>query len=97
MSVRAKFLCNSVAIDKRPWAPVDPETGQRDWAKREDQEQRTFNFTPVGDDPTGGENRKFWEASPSGSLQLGCVNEDVWPFFEVGETYYLDFTKAPPG
>lgn len=46
-------------------------------------------FTPVtsGSD----ENKKFWEATPSGLLSVGTVKESA---FEVGKEYYLDITAA---
>lgn len=46
-------------------------------------------FVPV---TTGSEeNEKFFAATPSGSLEVDTVVPDV---FEVGKTYYLDFTPA---
>ena len=39
----------------------------------------------------GEEAKKFFAASPSGSLTLQTVRED---HFEVGKCYYLDFTPA---
>ncbi len=38
------------------------------------------------------ENKSFFEATPSGMLELGSVKEDL---FEIGKEYYLDFTLAP--
>jgi hypothetical protein len=37
------------------------------------------------------ENKKFFECTPVGSLEIGQYKEDV---FEVGKEYYLDLTKA---
>lgn len=37
----------------------------------------------------------FWNASPSGSLELGCINLVAADRFELGKEYYLDFTPAP--
>lgn len=58
-------------------------------------EKRTLNFTPVTNDKTP-ENKTFWQYTPSGSLQLGTVNEEAWKQFELGKEYYLDFTPAEP-
>ena len=37
------------------------------------------------------ENKKFFAATPSGSLEVSTVRED---FFTVGQSYYLDLTPA---
>lgn len=37
------------------------------------------------------ENDKFFEFTPSGSLEIGTYKEDN---FEVGQEYYLDITKV---
>lgn len=36
----------------------------------------------------------FWEATPSGRLELDICNEVAAKFFEPGKTYYLDFSAA---
>jgi hypothetical protein len=67
-----------------------------DWQKTTPTEKRTLNFTPVTantNDPKE-ENSRFWDASPSGSLQLGTINPEAWSQFELGKEYYLDFTPA---
>ena len=55
-------------------------------------EMQTVKMSPV----TGGseENKTFWDASPSGELRLGVINQAAWSAFELAEEYYLDFTKA---
>jgi hypothetical protein len=40
------------------------------------------------------ENNTFAKFSPSGSLSLTVMNPALLGKFEVGEEYYLDFTKA---
>lgn len=40
------------------------------------------------------ENTKFWQASPSGRLELGCINQEAADAFELGKEYYIDFIKA---
>ena len=85
MTVRAKFRLNSYTtemVDK--W--VDGKVVGRE-------EKRTLNFTPVYG--TGSEeNKAYWDATPSGSLQLGVVNQEAWRQFELGKSYYLDFNAA---
>ena len=43
-----------------------------------------------------GENKDFNDATPYGELIIG-IHGDVpaATFFEVGEDYYMDFTKSP--
>jgi hypothetical protein len=47
-------------------------------------------FHPVtGDSP---ENKEFFAATPSGRIEVSTVRAD---HFEVGKSYYVDFTEAP--
>lgn len=49
-------------------------------------------FSPVwGHGPDEEENKKFWEATPSGVLELNCTKEQ---FFECGRHYYIDILPA---
>lgn len=47
-------------------------------------------FMPVSGD-LGSENKRFWDATPSGTFELTTVKEMP---FRVGEEYYLDITPA---
>jgi hypothetical protein len=78
MSVRAKFICNSI-------------TSQKHWDSSKG-ETKTIKLTPV----TSGseENKAFYEATPSGSIQLLTLNEEAAKNFELGKSYYVDFTPA---
>lgn len=51
---------------------------------------QTFKFFPV----TNGseENKRFFDSTPSGNLELGVVNPEV--SFDIGSEYYLDLTKV---
>jgi hypothetical protein len=40
------------------------------------------------------ENKRFWAATPSGSVELHSVQADV---FAVGREYYLDFREVGDG
>jgi hypothetical protein len=40
------------------------------------------------------ENEKFYRYSPSGSIELGTVNEEAAKQFEIGKEYYVDFNPA---
>jgi hypothetical protein len=43
---------------------------------------------------SGGEDWDFAQATPEGQVMLLIDNEDMLGFFEPGEKYYADFTKA---
>ena len=97
-TVRAKFRLNSYTTELHSKYPHTREKSghpgvmETDFSKPEPVEKRTLNFTPVSG--SEGENKVFWDATPSGSLQLGVVNPEAWKAFELGAEYYLDFTKA---
>ncbi len=40
------------------------------------------------------ENARFTEATPWGTIQLGISNPAALTQFEVGKSYYVDFTPA---
>lgn len=93
MAVRAKFRLNSFTTELHNQYPHKDANGNIDYSRPEPVEKRTLNMTPVqsGDTP---EDKAFWDASPSGSMQLGVVNQDAWKHFELGKCYYVDFTPA---
>lgn len=78
MAVRAKFFVRAI-------------TRTLHWDKSKGT-VATIQLSPV----TGGseENKAFFEASPSGSIDLGTVNEAAAEQFELGKEYYIDFTQA---
>lgn len=45
---------------------------------------------------TGGseENKGFYKYTPYGEIKLNTLNEAAAKYFELGEEYYIDFTKA---
>ena len=51
------------------------------------------SLSAVTDDGTP-ENKSFNTATPSGDLKMWIDNPDAVDFFEVGKTYYLDFSKT---
>jgi hypothetical protein len=91
MSVRAKFKVDKIErslISRR----VEDKDGKPQSAPCE---MRTVVMTPVhGNNDPNHENTKFWQASPSGHLELGCVNLEASEQFELGREYYIDFTPA---
>ena len=48
---------------------------------------------PVGDDTP--ENKKFWDATPSGRIEMDVLNPEAIEGFEVMKEYYVDFTEVP--
>lgn len=91
MGVRAKFRLNSYTTELHSGGKY--EDGK--YVEGPKVEKRTLNFTPVGS--SGGasqEDKTFWDATPSGSLQMGTVNPEAWQHFEIGKSYYLDFSPA---
>lgn len=66
-------------------------TRQQGWSGHK--EVQSVKLQPVG----GGsdENKAFYAATPSGSIELSVVNETVGRHFDIGDEFYVDFTKAP--
>ena len=85
MVVRAKFRLNSYTTELYDKWVDNKSVGKV--------EKRTLNFTPVYGSGSK-ENGAFWDATPTGSLQLGIVNQDAWEHFELDKSYYLDFTPV---
>lgn len=54
---------------------------------------KVFGLTAVYDDGIE-ENKRFAKATPSGSMEMQIDNPPAAEFFELGKSYYLDFTKA---
>lgn len=93
MPVRAKF--GLVRYEQSQWKGKIDESKAWTPENVETKEMRTMIFQPVyGNSDPNHENTKFWKSSPSGELRLGTVNKEVWPQFELGKEYYLDFTEA---
>lgn len=46
---------------------------------------------PVTGGAGNAENDSFFASTPSGSIEVAAVRDDL---FEVGQTYYVDFTPA---
>lgn len=40
------------------------------------------------------ENKEFFKWTPCGQIQIGTINEGALAQFEVGKSYYVDFTQA---
>lgn len=73
---RCKFYCQSV-------------TKQVGWGNHKFTYSVSFNA--VHSDDENSENKKFWDATPGGTVSLQCIYPDL---FNVGKEYYVDFTPV---
>lgn len=88
---RAKFTVN--AIERTVGSKeVVGDDGKRTWVPAEMWTVRLNSVYGNGDPEH--ENTKFWQASPSGSIQLSMVNQAAAEVFELGKDYYVDFRAA---
>ncbi|UAK24331.1 hypothetical protein [Sphingomonas nostoxanthinifaciens] len=62
--------------------------------KQEDGEGRVVKFHTVYSEEVQSEDGRFTKATPWGSLEMLVDNPDAALQFEVGKSYYLDFTPA---
>lgn len=65
-------------------------TRQQGWAGHK--EIQTVRLQPV----TGNseENKRFYAATPGGAIELSAIPEAVGAEFDIGDEFYVDFTKA---
>ena len=70
---------------------VESITRKRGWG--DIKEVHDVDLTPVCSGSE--ENKKFFAATPSGSIRLTCANAAATDQFELGKEYYVDFTPAP--
>jgi opacity protein-like surface antigen len=80
MTMRAKFKVQSI-------------TQQANWNKPGGS-LYTLQLHPVSSGSD--ENKKFFEATPGGQIQLSVVNEEIGKHFPIGAEVYVDFTPASP-
>ncbi len=90
--IRAKFQCNT--ITQTMGGRHREIQGEQKYVP---EPVYTIEMAPVYESDAGknAENKKFWDASPSGKLELQCVLKEVIEHFEVGKYYYLDIVEAP--
>lgn len=50
----------------------------------------TYQLSPVYG---SNENKVYWDATPSGSIEV-CIVKDKGKLFEVGKAYYIDITEV---
>lgn len=49
-------------------------------------------FRAVYSERADDENKRFWDATPSGEFKVATVIQMPW---EIGKMYYIDVTEAP--
>lgn len=82
MAVRAKFKVTSIA--KREHYNRNP-----------DGSIRTIDDIKLHPVTSGSEeNKRFFDATPGGDITLSCLNPEASQQFEIGKSYYIDFTAA---
>lgn len=103
MSVRCKFRVISIAHTEgsRPKLDADGKpvmkktSGGHEYPEHEPCPMATIKLAPVyGNGDPQHENTKFWQASPSGSFELGTVNVAAVEQLRLGGEYYIDITPA---
>lgn len=78
MTVRAKFTVQSV-------------TQQKHW----DAAKWSLSIVKLQPVISGSEeNQSFYEATPCGGIELGMLNDAAAAQFELGKSYFVDFTPA---
>lgn len=55
-----------------------------------------IEMAPVYSEDPKHENKLFWDATPSGRLEMTIRNETAAEVFVKNAEYYLDFTQATP-
>lgn len=54
--------------------------------------QQTVRFFPVYAET--GENKAFWDATPSGEIRMTINNRNAFGEFKRGRKYYVDFIET---
>lgn len=55
----------------------------------------SLRASPVYSSDPAHENKKFWDATPSGKLELNCANSAALAGFKPGDELYVDVSLAP--
>lgn len=82
MSVRAKFFI--IALEPfYPRSDGQPTGG-------------TVKLRPVYSQDPSHENKAFWDATPSGLIEMSINNPTAFDFFakRMGKEFYIDFAEA---
>lgn len=93
MAVIARFKVSRFESGMYDKARYEDRDGQKVYVGSDRQEMRTVILHPVYSDDPNSENKKFWEASPSGEIKLGTVNQAAWQEFDLDGEYEVIFRK----
>lgn len=55
----------------------------------------SLRASPVYSSDPKSENKAFWDATPSGKLELNCANAKALAGFKPGDELYIDISLAP--
>ncbi len=93
MTIRAKFRLNSYETRMHRGDRL-PGTASNDYSDAAFTivETRTLKLSVVSSGSD--ENKRFFQSTPTGSLELSMVSPDTWGHFKLNGEYYLDFTPA---
>jgi hypothetical protein len=91
--VRAKFKCVSVGLSYSHTEKADGTFCQPGTPDSRAVLASTWKFAPVYSNDKSSENNRFWQATPSGSLDL-MTTKLPHDAFEPGKEYYLDITEV---
>lgn len=90
-AVRCKFRCDNVGKSfYNRSEQVDDGEGGKKWVNTPGF-LYTVKMNPVYSDKPDSENKKFWDATPQGSFEMGAIHNGM---FEPGKEYYIDITPA---
>ncbi|GAB3303797.1 hypothetical protein [Hymenobacter tenuis] len=53
-----------------------------------------IGMAPVYSDDPNHENKKYWNATPAGTIFLGVSNEQAFAGYATGDEVYVTFDKA---
>jgi hypothetical protein len=96
-TVRCKFKVESITRTLNHSYPHKTNNGSTDYNRPEEVELWTVRMFPVyGNSDPNHENTKFWEATPSGSFELGTVNKKAVEQLRLGGEVYVDLTPCDP-
>jgi hypothetical protein len=98
MAVIAKFKVDEIKISRGQRVKLDVNgLPQKDLSGRdvyEDCEMRSITMFPVyGNGDPHHPNTKFWQASPSGKIELGIVNPAAGDQFSVGQEWLIEMRQ----
>ena len=81
MTIRAKFYVTQKETSASAPGKITP--------------QGKVVLGPVYSNEPNSENKAFWDATPSGRIEMWITNTAAYEALELGKTYYIDFIEAP--